>query len=123
MLAAWINSLPLMVLSELSEIATRCASRSAAILYGKSPGFRLISALTGSSLRLYPVYGVLTWRAMWNARHVPNRGSMLHAINRVSIRGVEMACNAPSSALERTWCQLHALPDGREQHGVQCATV
>jgi hypothetical protein len=67
------------------------------VLYGKAPHLRLISASTGGSLRPHAVYGVLSWRTMWNARHVPGRDAILSAINPVLIRGV----NAPNAALER----------------------
>ena len=40
-----------------------CASRSAAILYGKEAGFGADSG-QGSIVTLRPVYGVLSWRAM-----------------------------------------------------------
>jgi hypothetical protein len=66
---------------------------AAAILYGKGVVSGLIPAWTGVSLRSDAVYGVLSWRAMWNARHISDRGRTLHAINRVPIRGVDMACN------------------------------
>ena len=42
---------------------------------------------------------------MRNARHVPDRTAILHAVNRISIRGVEMACNTPRSRVG-----THALP-------------
>ena len=48
---------------------------------------------------------------------------MLHAINMVPNRGVEMACNTPTSALEQERRPLRALPNGRGQYGVQYATV
>ena len=47
---------------------------------------------------------------------------MLHAINMVPNRGVEMACNTPTSALEQERRPPHA-PNGRGQYGVQYATV
>jgi hypothetical protein len=47
-----------------------CASRSAAILYGKDRHFEPILTQTGSSFRSDLVYGALTWRTMWNARHI-----------------------------------------------------
>jgi hypothetical protein len=40
---------------------------------------------------------------MQNARHLPDRTAIFHAINRVFIRGVEMACNTPIPALKRTY--------------------
>jgi hypothetical protein len=100
-----------------------CASRSAAILYGKDHHFGLISAGRGGSLRPRAVYGALSWRAIRNARHVSNRAGKLHAKNRVPIRGVRMACNTPNSRLERARRLLHTLPDGQGQCGVQYATV
>ena len=48
---------------------------------------------------------------------------MLHAINMVPNWGVEMACNTPTSALERKRRPLRALPNGRGQHGVQYAVM
>ena len=48
---------------------------------------------------------------------------MLHAINRVLIREVLMACNTPNSRLERARRLLYTLPDGQGQCGVQYATV
>jgi hypothetical protein len=82
--------------TNVDAAADRCASRSAAILYGKEPGLGLVLARSRCFVTQRPVYGVLSWRAMWNARHVPGRGSILHAINRPSILGVDMACNTTS---------------------------
>ena len=79
----------------------------------REPVSGVIPAWISSSLRHDPVYGVLSWRAMWNARHVSNWSGILHAIDRVLIRGVKVACNTPNSALERTRCPLRTLPDGR----------
>jgi hypothetical protein len=107
----------------LTELALWCVSRSAAILYGKEPGPGLISARAQCFVTQRSVYGVLSWRSTRNARHVSNRGGILRAINLVPIRAVEMACNTPGSPLERALCLLHVLPDGREGHGVQYATV
>jgi hypothetical protein len=69
------------------------------ISYGKAPHFRLILTWTGASLRHCRVYGALTWRTIWNARHVPDQGAILHAVDRASIRGVKMACNTAQTAL------------------------
>ena len=76
-----------------TQFTSRCASRSTAISYGKAPHFQLISACPDASLRACRVYGALTWRAIWNARHVSDLGAILHAINRAAILGVNVACN------------------------------
>src|SRR5271165_54879 len=57
----------------------RCASRAAAILYGKGAVFRVIPASRRRSLRHDRIYGVLSWRAIWIARHVSGRSGILHA--------------------------------------------
>ena len=80
---------------------SRCASRSAAILYGKEPGPGLVLVRSRCFVTQHSTYGVLSWRAIWNARHVFKRGAILQAANHASIRGVKMACNTPDAALER----------------------
>ena len=53
----------------------------------REPVSGVIPAWISSSLRNDPVYGVLSWRAMRNARHVSGRGGILHAITMPSILG------------------------------------
>ena len=76
---------------------SRCASRAAAILYGKGAVFGVIPAVRRRSLRHDRIYGVLSWRTMWNARHVSGRSGILHAMITAPIPGVQMACNTDES--------------------------
>jgi hypothetical protein len=62
-------------------------------LYGRQPGLGLVLARSRCFVTQTSVYGVLSWRAIRNARHISDRGCTLHAINRVPIRGVDVACN------------------------------
>ena len=115
--------------------ASRCASRSAAILYGKEPHFRLISARTGNSLRHCRFYGALSWRAMWNARHVSDQSFTarhkqgLYPGGRHCVQYDQFAAGLPlpvglKSAREGTWrairyriksrhCGMHTI-EGRK---------
>ena len=55
--------------------------------------FRGDSGIEAAFVTARSDYGVLSWRAIWNARHVFDQDGILHAITGALIVGVYMACN------------------------------
>jgi len=98
------------VQAEQKGEAFRGTSRNAAIFYGRNGHFGPIPADIWAGWPWIGRYGVLTWRAIGYARHVSRAGSILHAVTRPPIMGVDTACNTKSRLYDRLSVLASALP-------------